>query len=101
MVNKIEWTKTSLAELGQILLYLKDKVSEDAAMKFADLVKSKISQLSNRPFDGRPVPEHNNIRFVLLGKFHRLYYRRHGLMLFITRFYDTRQNPTKRPYAKN
>ncbi len=101
MVNKIEWTKTSLAELGQILIHLRDEVSDNSAQKFADLVKLKIYKLSSKTFEGRPVPNHKSIRFILLGKYHRLYYRRHGLTLFITRFYDARQNPTKRPYSVN
>jgi plasmid stabilization system protein ParE len=98
MVNKIAWSKTSLAELGQILIYFRDEVSESTSERFADLVKLKISQLAANTFDGRPVPTRKNIRFILLGKNHRLYYRRHGQTLFITRFYDTRQNPSKRPY---
>ncbi len=98
MVNKIEWSKTSLAELGQILMYLRAEVSENAAQKFADLIKLKISKLSANTFDGRPIPTRKHIRFILLGKYHRLYYRRHGRTLYITRFYDTRQAPDKRPY---
>jgi plasmid stabilization system protein ParE len=98
MVNKIEWSPTALAELGQILMYLSNEVSDNASQKFADLVKLKISQLSVNTFDGRPVPTRKSIRFILLGKYRRLYYRRHGLTLYITRFYDTRQDPNKRPY---
>jgi hypothetical protein len=48
--------------------------------------------------DGRPISSRKTIRFVLVGKYHRMYYRKHGLTLFITRFFDTRQNPDKRPY---
>jgi plasmid stabilization system protein ParE len=98
MVKKIEWSKTALVELNQMLTYLQDEVSENAADKFADLVKLKLSQLAANTFDGRPVPTRTNIRFILLGKYRRLYYRRHGLILYITRFYDTRQDPSKRPY---
>ncbi len=72
MVKKIEWTKTSLAELGQILLYLKDEVSDNAAIKFAELVELKISQLAANTFEGRAIPHYKNIRFIILGKFHRL-----------------------------
>jgi plasmid stabilization system protein ParE len=98
MVRKIEWSKMALAELGQILTYLRYEVSDIAAERFADLVRHKINQLAANTFDGRPVPTRKNIRFILLGKYHRLYYRRHGLTLYITRFFDTRQDPEKRPY---
>ncbi len=68
MVNKIEWSKTAIAELGKILVYLKYEVSENASEKFADLVKQKLSQLADNTFDGRPVPTRKNVRFILLGK---------------------------------
>ncbi len=98
MVKKIEWTKTSLVDLSQILIYLRDEVSENASIKFAGLVKLKISQLADNNFEGRSIPNRKSIRFILLGKYHRLYYRRHGNILYVTRFYDTRQNPNKQPY---
>lgn len=98
MVNKIEWSDTALADLGRILTYLRDEISESAADKFAQAVKFKIAQLATNTFDGRPVPTRRSIRFVLLGRYHRLYYRRRGLTLYITRFYDARQDPNKRPY---
>ena len=59
MAKKIEWSQTALVELGQILVYLTDEVSENASEKFADLVKSKIVQLATDTFDGRPVPTRN------------------------------------------
>ena len=99
MAKKIEWSQTALVELGQILVYLTDEVSENASEKFADLVKSKIVQLATDTFDGRPVPTRKSIRFILLGRYRRLYYRRHGQILYIARFYDTRQDPSKQPYS--
>ena len=99
MAKKIEWSETSLAELGQMLMYLADEVSENAADKFAHLVKTKIVQLATNTFDGRPVPTRKTIWFILLGKYRRLYYRRQGETHYITRFYDTRQDPSKQPYS--
>jgi hypothetical protein len=68
MVNKIAWSKTSLAELGQILIYFRDEVSESTSERFADLVKLKISQLAANTFDGRPVPTRKSIRFIYWAK---------------------------------
>lgn len=48
--------------------------------------------------EGRPVPPLKTIRFVRIGKYHRMYYRKHGLTLHITHFFDMRQDPKKRPY---
>jgi plasmid stabilization system protein ParE len=98
MVNRVEWTQIALAELAQILLYLREKTSSQTAQRFADLVKQKIYQLETNRMEGRRVPTRKTIHFILIGKNHRLYYRKHGATLYITRIYDTRQNPDKSPY---
>ena len=98
MVNRIEWTQTALAELAQILKYLRDEVSNQAARRFVDILKKKIQMLETNKIEGRLVPKRKSLRFVTFGKNHRLYYRRHGLTLYLTRIYDTRQNPDNRPY---
>ncbi len=98
MVNKIEFSRHSLAELGEIINYLEQNASEQAANKFADLVKKQLHQLKSNLVEGRPVPPLKTIRFVRIGQYHRMYYRKHGLTLHITHFFDTRQDPAKRPY---
>ena len=98
MLNKIEWTQTSLNEVIEILNYLRIEVSDASAQKLADLINKKISMLETNRVEGRQVPTRKTIRYVLVGKHHRLYYRKNGLTLCITRFYDTRQNPYKQPY---
>ena len=95
---RIEWSQTSLNEIIQALNYLKIEVSAESAQRLADLIKKKVSMLETNRVEGRQVPSKKTIRFVLVGKNHRLYYRKQGLTLYITRFYDTRQNPNKRPY---
>jgi plasmid stabilization system protein ParE len=98
MVNKIVFTPTSLRELNGIITYLRDYASLQAAEKFLDLVEKHVIQLESNRMEGRPVTTKKTIRFVLVGKYHRLYYRKHGLTLYITRIFDTRQDPDKRPY---
>jgi plasmid stabilization system protein ParE len=95
MVRKIKWSKKALAELGQIIMYLNSDVSEAAATKFATAVKTKIDRLSANTLEGRLVPTKPFIRFVLIGKTHRMYYRSQRSIIHITRFYDTRQDPEK------
>jgi plasmid stabilization system protein ParE len=98
MVNKIEFSRHSLAELGEILTYLQENASEQAVYKFSDLVKKQLRQLRSNLVEGRPVPEFKTIRFVRIGKYHRMYYRKNGLTIHITHFFDTRQDPDKNPY---
>ena len=98
MVNKIEFSRHSLAELGEILTYLQQNASEQSVIRFSDLVKKKLLQLKSNLVEGRPVSAYKTIRFVRIGKYHRMYYRKHGSILHITHFSDTRQDPDKSPY---
>ena len=98
MVNRVVFTPTSLVESNGIITYLRNNVSDQAAERFLDLIKRQVMQLESNLMEGRPISSRKTIRFVLVGKHHRMYYRKHGLTLFITHFFDTRQNPDKRPY---
>ena len=99
MVKRIEWTKKAISELYHILDYLKIEVSENASERFLDLVEKQIESVRKYPTKGRLVPNRKTIRFVLLGKNHRFYYRVHGSILYITALFDTRQDTQKRPYS--
>ena len=98
MVNSVVFTPTSLRELNSILAYLRLHSSDQAAESFLNLLEKQVNYLESNLMEGRPVTSRKTIRFVLVGKYHRLYYRKHGLTLYITRAFDTRQNPDKRPY---
>ena len=99
MVERIEWSKKAIGELYYVLGYLKNEVSVGSSEKFLDLVEKHIEKIKKYPMKGRPVPNRKTIRFVLVGKNHRLYYRPHGSVLFITALFDTRQEVKKRPYS--
>jgi plasmid stabilization system protein ParE len=98
MVNRVVFTPTSLRELNSVISYLRNEVSSQAGENFINLIEKQVVQLESNLMDGRPVTARKTIRFVLVGKYHRLYYRKHGLTLYITRLFDTRQDPDKRPY---
>lgn len=100
MAKRIEWSQTATAELGQILTYLRFEVSYQTALNFSELLQKRIDLLGTNRIEGRPVLNLKTVRFILLGKYHRLYYRRHGQTLYIARIYDTRQNPDSLPYRK-
>ena len=100
MVNKIIWTQKAVFQVEDILNFLSQEVSDQSATKFLEIIMSKIKSLENNTYEGRLAPNMRTVRFVLIGKSHRLYYRRHGLTLFITQVYDTRQNTDKKPYSK-
>jgi plasmid stabilization system protein ParE len=99
MVKRIEWTKKAISELYHTLDYLKVEISENAAERFLNLVEKNIEGIKKHPSKGRLVPNRKTVRFILMGKNHRCYYRPHGSILYITAIFDTRQDSKKRPYT--
>lgn len=98
MVNRVEFTRDFLTELSGVISYLRDNASDQSAERLFNLIDKQITQLESNLMEGRPVTTRKTIRFVLVGKHYRMYYRKHGLTLYITHLFDTRQNPDKRPY---
>ena len=98
MAHRIEWNKRAINELRDIITYLLQHDAKQAAVSFNQKVKDKISKLDQSKTVGRKAPMAKTIFFVLIGKHHRLYYRKIGTTLRIVCFFDTRQDPTKRPY---
>lgn len=100
MANKVIWTQKAVVQIENILTFLSEDVSDQSASKFLELIMSKVKSLENNTYEGRIVPKMRTVRFILVGKHHRLYYRRNGLTLVVTQIYDTRQSVDKKPYRK-
>ncbi len=69
-----------------------------AAAGFNQKVRDKIDKLANDRTVGRKSAAGKTILFVLIGKHHKLYYRKIGSKIRIVCFFDTRQDPRKSPY---
>ena len=95
MAKKIIWSKRAKGEFFQIATYLEEKISKQAADNFVDKVVKKIDWLSRFPTVGRKVPVRKTVRFILVGKHHRIYYRIVGQSIIISHIFDTRQHPDK------
>ena len=98
MVTKIIWTKAADKKFDAITTYLHDKASLQAAQNFAKIVYEKIDLLAKHPTLGRKIADTKSIRVLNFGKHHQLYYRVEGKTLYISNFFDTRQDPQKRPF---
>ena len=98
MAKRIEWSQKAIKRLSDAIKYLKLEVSHTSAVNFAELIDKRIEHIEKHPTVSRKVPNRKTIRFVLVGKHYRLYYRVHGSILYITALFDTRQDPSKRPY---
>ena len=98
MVTKIIWNKTALRTFDETTTYLLDNFSLQTAQNFAELVYAKIDWVCKHPKSGRKVRSTKTLLMVNFGKHHQLYFRTEGKTLFICDFFDSRQDPSKRPY---
>lgn len=98
MVTKIIWNKSAEITFDEIANFLVDNYSLQTAHKFANTTYEKIDWVVKYPTSGRPVKSTKTLRMVNFGKHHQLYYRVKGKTLFVCDFFDTRQDPLKRPY---
>jgi plasmid stabilization system protein ParE len=98
MVTKIIWNKAASRTFDGITDYMVDNFSLQSAQNFATSVYEKIDYIVKHPFVGRQVKGTKSLKMLNLGKHHQIYFRVHGNTLYISDFFDTRQDPNKRPY---
>ena len=98
MVKRVEWRQKALRHLGEILYYLRNEVSQQAAFNLAEAIQKKIKQLEKQPLIGRKSIKGKTIRLVNIDKNRQMFYSVSGSTLYIVDFFDTRQYPMKRPY---
>lgn len=98
MAHRIEWNKRDVDDLQSIIAYYVQQGMIQAAAGFNQKVRDKIDKLANDRTVGRKSAAGKTILFVLVGKHHKLYYRKIGLKIRIVCFFDTRQDPRKSPY---
>jgi len=95
MVKSVKWNEKALTTFYDTAIYLEENYSSSAADNFVNSVFDKIELLKKCPTLGRKAPKRKTIRFVLIGKHRRLYYRLNGSELIISSLFDTRQHPDK------
>jgi plasmid stabilization system protein ParE len=98
MVKKIIWNKRGQNTFDDTINYLHDEVSQQSAETFFNIVYDKIDKLVKQPFIGRKVGFTKSVRVINLDKHRQMFYRIVGTTLYISYFFDTRQNPNKRPF---
>jgi len=78
--------------------YLENEVSLTSAQNLVRAVNMALKQLKGYPTIGRTSPVNDKVRFVLIGRNRRMYYRIKGKKLIVIFLFDTRQDPKKDPY---
>ncbi len=98
MVKRVRWNKRAIVKLDSWVEYLEHEVSFQSASILVKNIRNKIEMLKQQPAIGRSVVEMKTIRFLNIDKNRQMFYRVQGSTIFITDFFDVRQNSQKRPY---
>ena len=98
MVKKIKWNNDASNTFEETTTYLHDNFSLRAAENFANLVYDRIDMLVNGRTVGRRSAKAKTVMVLKLDKHQQMFYRMVGTTLIIVDFWDTRQDPRKRPY---
>jgi plasmid stabilization system protein ParE len=95
MVKKsVVWTQTAIKQRREILKYwtLRNKSTLYAA-KLIDLIRERIELIIQNPEAGKKT-SHIGTREAAMGNF-SIYYKIQRNRIYITAFWDNRQNPKK------
>jgi plasmid stabilization system protein ParE len=81
-----------------VAAYIQQEFGKEPAMQFVVRAFAKSDLVARYPEIGRKSKRFKTVRFVLLGKHHRMYYRVDGATLYVAYLFDTRQDPAKDRY---
>ncbi len=98
MALNVKINKKANQRLYNIAEYLEEEYSFQTAKNFVQKVYKTIDKVAKHPTRGRKVPLSNTLQFINIDKHRQLFYRVHGTRLSVVDIFDTRQDPTKRPF---
>lgn len=92
--RSVVWTETAIKQRREILKYwvVRNK-STLYAEKLIELIKKRINLILENPYAGK-LTNHLDTREAAMGNF-SIYYKITDSKIFITAFWDNRQNPAE------
>ena len=97
MALQIKWTKGAEEKFLSIIAYVEMEWGTKSASDFVDESDDVIDLISAFPEIGNLEKKEKGIRSFLITKQTKLFYRIKGERLILLTFFDTRQNPKKKP----
>jgi plasmid stabilization system protein ParE len=94
---KVVWTKTAEKRLQEILNYIQQEFGNNLKQQFRSRAMDFTALLPEFPEMGTLEVKTKNLRAFQLSKQTRVFYRIKGERIIILTFFDSRQNPQKRP----
>lgn len=98
MAINVQWHNDALHDLTEIIDYFESEGAIQAAFDFREKLVNKIDFISKFPGAGRLTSKRRNLRYILIDKHRRMYYRHTSKTLTILAFFDARQHPDNAPY---
>jgi plasmid stabilization system protein ParE len=98
MAISVNWHNDAIRDLSELIDYFESEGAIQAAFDFREKLADKIDFIAKYPGAGRPTPKRKNLRYILIDKHRRMYYRHTSKSLTILAFFDARQHPDKAPY---
>ena len=98
MVTKVIWRRKASRYVKETATYLESEFSVKAAENFVDSVLKTIEKISKSPSSYRIAPRTKTVHFTNIDRHRQVFFRESGNLLIISAFFDTRQNPRKRPF---
>jgi plasmid stabilization system protein ParE len=92
---EIIWSKEADSDLDKLKDYLLTNWGQVVLTDFIEKLIESIELVSANPNTFARIPEHWNIRKVLITKHNTLFYWYDNNRIEIVRIFDTRQNPNK------
>ncbi|HRI59143.1 MAG TPA: type II toxin-antitoxin system RelE/ParE family toxin [Saprospiraceae bacterium] len=94
----IIWDKEAKKTYFEMLQYLAREFSLQSAENLIEAIEQATERICDYPTSFRQSSIDSNIRFILVGKHRRLYYRIKGNSIRIIFLFDTRQDPKNDPF---
>ncbi len=98
MAKEIKQSKNFAKKVTNLLEYLEMNWSKKVADEFKRILDEKMLRLINKPDIGRISTEVAEVRWILVTKHNKLFYRIKGEIIYMITLFDTRQNPKKNRY---
>ncbi|HFA50797.1 MAG TPA: type II toxin-antitoxin system RelE/ParE family toxin [Bacteroidetes bacterium] len=98
MIAIVHWNQQARDDYMDIVDYFVDNGWDMAAINFRKNVREKIDSICKFPGSGRPTKEFKNVRYALVDKHRRMYYKYGADSLTLLAFFDARQHPSKSPF---
>ncbi len=98
MERSLNYSKRVLQQIKETLAYIDENLTSKGADDLLEQIEEKMKRAKSHPEAGKFSSKNRNIRYILIGRHRRLYYRYSDRRVTVLALFDTRQDPRKQPF---